>query len=200
MRIFPIPVNFKKPVPSAFISLLPLVVLVGMLVLVVRTYGSDALAGASQVTLLVVSALCVALGSAASAAGRLICPAVSDRTGRKPVLYAVYAGLAAGSAAFAFAQNWWVVAAYCLLTFFYSGGAAVQPALNTDLFGLAHAGVNYGLMALGMSAGSLLSYAGSQLLPLGARHILAAACAVAGGICFAFVKPPGTVENRPQTK
>ena len=61
MRIFPIPVNFKKPVPSAFISLLPLVVLVGMLVLVVRTYGSDALAGASQVTLLVVSALCVAL-------------------------------------------------------------------------------------------------------------------------------------------
>ena len=62
MRIFPIPVNFKKPVPSAFISLLPLVVLVGMLVLVVRTYGSDALAGASQVTLLVVSALCVALG------------------------------------------------------------------------------------------------------------------------------------------
>ena len=144
--------------------------------------------------------LCVALGSAASAAGRLICPAVSDRTGRKPVLYAVYAGLAAGSAAFAFAQNWWVVAAYCLLTFFYSGGAAVQPALNTDLFGLAHAGVNYGLMALGMSAGSLLSYAGSQLLPLGARHILAAACAVAGGICFAFVKPPGTVENRPQTK
>ena len=200
MRILPIPVNFKKPVPSAFISLLPLVVLVGMLVLVVRTYGSDALAGASQVTLLVVSALCVALGSVASAAGRLICPAVSDRTGRKPVLYAVYAGLAAGSAAFAFAQNWWVVAAYCLLTFFYSGGAAVQPALNTDLFGLAHAGVNYGLMALGMSAGSLLSYAGSQLLPLGARHILAAACAVAGGICFAFVKPPGTVENRPQTK
>lgn len=62
MRIFPIPVNFKKPVPSSFISLLPLVVLVGMLVLVVRTYGSDALAGASQVTLLVVSALCVALG------------------------------------------------------------------------------------------------------------------------------------------
>lgn len=42
----------------------------------------------------------------------------------------------------------------------------MQPALNTDLFGLAHAGVNYGLIALGMSAGSLLSYAGSQLLDL----------------------------------
>ena len=83
-----------------------------------------------------------------------------------------------------------------LLTCFYSGGAAVQPALNTDLFGLAHAGVNYGLIALGMSAGSLLSYAGSQLLDLPARHMLAVASAVAGGICFLFVKPVATVEKQ----
>ena len=76
------------------------------------------------------------------------------------------------------------------------GGAAVQPALNTDLFGLAHAGVNYGLIALGMSAGSLLSYAGSQLLDLPARHMLAVASAVAGGICFLFVKPVATVEKQ----
>ena len=82
-------------------------------------------------------------------------------------------------------------------TFFIaSGGAAVQPALNTDLFGLAHAGVNYGLIALGMSAGSLLSYAGSQLLDLPARHMLAVASAVAGGICFLFVKPVATVEKQ----
>ena len=89
-----------------------------------------------------------------------------------------------------------VLAAYCVLTCFYSGGAAVQPALNTDLFGLAHAGVNYGLIALGMSAGSLLSYAGSQLLDLPARHMLAVASAVAGGICFLFVKPVATVEKQ----
>lgn len=133
--------------------------------------------------------VCVALGSAASALGRLLCPAASDRLDRKPVLYGVYAGLAAGSAALAFAQGWWFPAAYCTLTFFYSGGAAVQPALNTDLFGLAHAGVNYGLTALGMSAGSLLSYAGSQLLSLSARHILAGISAGAGGACFLFVKP-----------
>lgn len=140
--------------------------------------------------------LCVAAGSAASAAGRLLCPAVSDKWGRKPVLYGVYAALAVGSIWFAFAQNWWVLAAYCVLTCFYSGGAAVQPALNTDLFGLAHAGVNYGLIALGMSAGSLLSYAGSQLLNLPARHVLAAVSAAAGGICFGFVKPVAAVENR----
>lgn len=140
--------------------------------------------------------LCVAVGSAASAAGRLLCPAASDHWGRKPVLYGVYAALAAGSIGFAFAQGWWVLAAYCVLTCFYSGGAAVQPALNTDLFGLAHAGVNYGLIALGMSAGSLLSYAGSQLLDLPARHMLAVASAVAGGICFLFVKPVATVEKQ----
>lgn len=131
----------------------------------------------------------IVLGSAASAAGRLLCPAVSDKLGRKRVLYAVYLGLAAGSAWFAFAQNAWVLAAYAMLTFFYSGGAAVQPALNTDLFGLRHAGVNYGFIALGMSAGSLLSYIGSQALPLTARHWLAGGCTLAGLFCVRLVKP-----------
>lgn len=131
----------------------------------------------------------IVLGSAASAAGRLLCPAGSDRLGRKRVLYAVYLGLAAGSVGFAFAQGWWVLGAYAVLTFFYSGGAAVQPALNSDLFGLRHAGVNYGLIALGMSGGSLLSYVGSQVLPLAARHGLAFGCAVAGLFCVRLVKP-----------
>lgn len=67
-------------------------------------------------------------------------PRCRDHWGRKPVLYGVYAALAAGSIGFAFAQGWWVLAAYCVLTCFYSGGAAVQPALNTDLFGLAMRG------------------------------------------------------------
>lgn len=132
---------------------------------------------------------CVVIGSAASAAGRLFCPFASDRLGRKRVLGALYLGLAAGSAAFAFAGGWWVAAAYAALTFCYSGGAAVEPAFNTDLFGLPHAGVNYGFLALGMSAGSLLSYAGSQLLPMSARHWAAGACALAGLICVTLVKP-----------
>ena len=38
-------------------------------------------------------------------------------------------------------------------------------------------------------AGSLLSYAGSQLLPLPARHLAAGVCAAAGLGCFALVKP-----------
>ena len=98
--------------------------------------------------------LCVVAGSAASALGRLVCPALSDKAGRKPVLLGICAGLGAGSVLFGFAGGWLLVAAYAGLTFCYSGGAAVQPALNTDLFGLPHAGINYGLLALGMSAGS----------------------------------------------
>ena len=134
----------------------------------------------------------IVFGSAASAAGRMMLPALSDKLGRKPVLYAVYAGLAAGSAWFAFAGAWWLLAAYAVLTFFYSGGAAVQPSFNSDLFGLAHAGVNYGFIALGMSGGSLVSYIGAQALPLAARHWLAGVCAIGGLVCVSLVKP---VEN-----
>lgn len=134
------------------------------------------------------AAWCIILGSAASAAGRLLCPLVSDHCGRKRVLCLIYGGLGVGSVLLAFAGGWWVAAAYAALDFFYSGGAAVQPSLNSDLFGLPHAGVNYGFMALGMSAGSLISYAGSQWLPMPARHIAAAVCAVAGLVCFARLK------------
>ncbi len=47
--------------PSVWISLIPLLTLVVLLVLVIRSYGSDALSGASQVALLVSAAVCVAL-------------------------------------------------------------------------------------------------------------------------------------------
>lgn len=138
---------------------------------------------------------CIVLGSAASAVGRLSCPALSDRWGRKPVLYGIYAGLAVGSVGLAFAQGWLVLAAYAVLTLCYSGCAAVQPSFNSDLFGLKHAGINYGFLALGMSAGSLLSYTGNRLLPEGLRHIAAGVCAVAGGLCVAVVKMPEAVEK-----
>lgn len=131
----------------------------------------------------------VVLGSAGSTAGRLLMPLLSDRLGRRPtdlLLFAASAGLSAG---FAFARGWAVAWVYAGLTFCYSGLSAVLPAFSTDLFGLPHAGVNYGFLALGMSAGSLLSYAGSQLLPMAARHWAAGACALAGLICVTLVKP-----------
>ena len=49
------------------------------------------------------------------------------------------------------------MAVYAGLTFCYSALAAVLPSLSTDLFGLPHAGVNYGFLALGQSVGTLPS-------------------------------------------
>ena len=143
----------------------------------------------------------VVLGSVGSTAGRLLMPLLSDRIGRKPTdlgLFAVSAGLSVG---FAFAQGWWVAAAYAGLTFCYSGLSAVLPAFSTDLFGLPHAGVNYGFLALGQSAGSLLFPPAAAALGLGAGRHWAAAAAAAGGLaCISFIKPVARFGNEKEKK
>ena len=132
----------------------------------------------------------VVLGSVGSAAGRLLMPLLSDRIGRRPtdmLLFAVSAGLSAG---FAFAQGWGVVACYAGLTFCYSALAAVLPALSTDLFGLPHAGVNYGFLALGQSVGSLAFPFAANFFGLEVgRHWMAVAAAGAGFACIRALRP-----------
>lgn len=51
-----------KKRPSALLSFTPIALLVLMLVATIRAFGSDSLAGASQVTLIAVSAFCVLIG------------------------------------------------------------------------------------------------------------------------------------------
>jgi NhaC family Na+:H+ antiporter len=48
--------------PSPLISFLPILLLVAILSVTIRTFGSDALSGASQISLLITTAFCVALG------------------------------------------------------------------------------------------------------------------------------------------
>ena len=86
------------------------------------------------------------------------------------------------------------------LTFCYSGLAAVLPALSTDLFGLPHAGVNYGFLALGQSVGSLAFPFAANLWGLEAgRHWLAVGGAAAGFAAMWVLKPAGQTPRRQDT-
>ncbi len=51
-----------KKIPSPLVSLVPILALIGLLFATIRSFGSDALGGASQVCLLVATALCVLIG------------------------------------------------------------------------------------------------------------------------------------------
>ena len=53
-----------KKAPSPLISLLPIVVLVILLFATIRGFGSDALNGGSQVSLLTTTAICILIGMA----------------------------------------------------------------------------------------------------------------------------------------
>ena len=133
---------------------------------------------------------CVVLGSGGRAAGLLFMPMLSDRIGRRNTDLLLFAGSAALSGAFVFARGWAVAAVYAGLTFCYSALAAVLPAFSTDLFGMPHAGVNFGFLALGQGAGSLLFPFLANLLGLSAgRHVLAILAAAGGFLAVWLVRP-----------
>lgn len=52
----------NRPTPSPLLSLIPILILVAMLAVTIHLFGSDALAGGSQVCLLTASAICVLIG------------------------------------------------------------------------------------------------------------------------------------------
>ena len=56
--------NSENKIPSPLVSLLPIAFLVGMLFATIHTFGSDALSGGSQVSLLATTALCIFIGMA----------------------------------------------------------------------------------------------------------------------------------------
>jgi OFA family oxalate/formate antiporter-like MFS transporter len=143
------------------------------------------------------AAWAVVLGSVGSAAGRLLMPLLSDKIGRRRTDLGLFAASLGLSVGFAFAQSWGVVAVYAGLTFCYSGLAAVLPAFSTDLFGLPHAGVNYGFLALGQSVGSLTFPLLAQLFALEqGRHWLAAAGAALGFAAVWRIRPTQPLDEK----
>jgi OFA family oxalate/formate antiporter-like MFS transporter len=143
----------------------------------------------------------VVLGSVGSAAGRLLMPMLSDKIGRRRTDLGLFAASLGLSVGFAYAQGWAVVAVYAGLTFCYSGLAAVLPAFSTDLFGLPHAGVNYGFLALGQSVGSLTFPLLANALGLErGRHWLAAAGAALGFAAVWGIRPTDQAAGCGKTK
>lgn len=123
----------------------------------------------------------VMLGSVGNAAGRLAMPLASDKIGRRQADLWLLGGLAALSVGLWLAPGWWMLAVYAGLCFCYSGLAAVLPAFAADRFGLAHAGVNLGLLALGQTVGSLGFPLLAKALGLkNGRHWIAIGAALAG--------------------
>ena len=53
-----------RKAPSPIVSLIPIIVLILMLVATIHTFGSDALSGGSQVSLLSTTAVCILIGMA----------------------------------------------------------------------------------------------------------------------------------------
>ena len=49
--------EYNKKIPSPLVSFLPIVLLIGMLFATIRTFGSDALSGGSQISLLTTTAV-----------------------------------------------------------------------------------------------------------------------------------------------
>ncbi len=54
--------HFTRKTPAAWVSLLPIFLLIVMLFFTIRAFGSDALGGASQICMLLASAVCVFIG------------------------------------------------------------------------------------------------------------------------------------------
>lgn len=130
------------------------------------------------------AALSLALSSVANGAGRFTMPFLSDKFGRVQTVVASFVLLGCASAGLWWAQGYWLPVMYGVTTFFYSGQNAVMPAFCSDLFGLKHSGVNYGLVALGMTLGAVFFPVIANVYGEGdaPRHIIALVCACGGAL------------------
>ncbi|MEG0485532.1 MAG: MFS transporter [Oscillospiraceae bacterium] len=132
----------------------------------------------------------IVIGSLFSAAGRLLMPWLSDKIGRRYTDMLIFAALIALSLWFKGANGLFVILVYSLLTFCYSGEAAVLPAATSDLFGKKSAGVCYGFVALGMSLGSVMFPLISRAIGAGDMpHYIAAISAALGFAAVFLLKP-----------
>ncbi len=92
-----------------------------------------------------------------STAGRFFLGSIADRVGRDAFLIAMYLGMAASLAIWAFAGAFWSLTVFALLFgVFYGGWVAILPAVVTDHFGGRNVGGIIGILYTSVAFGTLL--------------------------------------------
>ena len=128
----------------------------------------------------------------ASAAGRLIAPWLSDRIGRRNVLFLLYIITLVCVLMLTFAQSYLFIVLIAFIAFAF-GGAGVFPAVTADYFGIKNNGVNYGLVMIGFAISGLLFPAIAKIvsvdgIPSAWTFIIPGAACVIGIIVTAALK------------
>ena len=121
----------------------------------------------------------------ASAAGRLLAPWLSDRLGRRNVLFLLYGITLVSILLLTFAQSYFFIVLIALVSFAFGGSAGVYPAVTADYFGIKNNGVNYGLVMIAFAVSGLLFPAIAKVvtpdgIPTAWTFLVPAIAAVAG--------------------
>lgn len=131
----------------------------------------------------------------ASACGRLVAPWLSDRIGRKNVIFLLFILTIAAVLLLIFAQGYAYMALIALIAFGFGGSAGVFPAVAADSFGTQNIGVNYGLVMIGFAFSALVFPAVASTVNVGGEptaltFIIPAVACVAGLIATSRLKSP----------
>lgn len=100
--------------------------------------------------------LAVSLTGLASAAGRLLMAAASDKLGRNRSICLLAGLTVAASLAMMAVRGGAYIGAVMLLAFAYGGPSSVNAAITTDYFGSKHSGSIYGVILLALGASSMV--------------------------------------------
>ena len=92
----------------------------------------------------------VMLGSVVNALTRLVLPVLADRVGRVPCIKAILLLAALTMCGLYFSSSYGITVSIILLYGCFGGIMGSFPALTSTLFGLRHAGENYGYVMIGI--------------------------------------------------
>lgn len=104
----------------------------------------------AEVTLLGVMLLAVM-----NSAGRLLAPWLSDRTGRKNMLFGLFLLNIGSIAILAILDGYWFMLGVALIGLSYGSFMGMYPTITADYFGSKHNGINYGVVMMGYGITSL---------------------------------------------